>query len=100
MHDSARVFNIDRQIIREIRRDICLSTEQIAERCGLSLDGAFKRLKALQDAGTIYRVYGSWDLWVMRPARPVDDPQVYAAHQARSRKARETRKNKEYAGVE
>ena len=97
MHDSIKVFDQRRQAARAVNIAGCTTTEAVAEYCGLTDEGAFVILKQLHREGRISRACDVPALWLPKVARPVDDPQVYAAHQARSRKARETRKNKEFA---
>ena len=53
MKNSAKLDEIDRRILRELRRDGRLSNIKLAERIGLSATPCWNRVKALEESGVI-----------------------------------------------
>ncbi|MFC3110669.1 Lrp/AsnC family transcriptional regulator [Undibacterium arcticum] len=53
MGNSAKLDEIDRRILRELRRDGRLSNLKLAERVGLSATPCWNRVKALEERGVI-----------------------------------------------
>lgn len=89
MQESNQVFDVNRQAARAVNLAGCQTAQQVAEYCGLTVEGAFVVLCRLYRNGLVCRDQGAW---LPRLQRPVDDPKVYAAHQARTRKGAETRR--------
>ena len=53
MKNSVKLDEIDRRILRELRRDGRLSNIKLAERIGLSATPCWNRVKALEESGVI-----------------------------------------------
>ena len=89
MQNSNHVFDVGRQAARAVNLGGCQTAQEVADFCHLTVEGAFAVLRRLHRDGLVCRDEG---LWLPRLSRPVDDPAVYAAYQARTRKGAETRR--------
>ena len=83
MHDTAKICPPSKQAARAVNYAGCMTTEEVADYCGLTSEGAYVVLKQLHREGRISRGVGKLGFWLPRVARPVDDPTVYAPFRER-----------------